>query len=61
MGNISKTEIDRMVDRFIQENKVFQTRKELENMLDGMYTATQRERIWSRYRYRISKKGISDQ
>lgn len=60
MGNISKTEIDRMVDRFLCQKQVIQTRKEFERMLGDLYTATQRERIWSRYRYRVRERDITD-
>lgn len=61
MKNMSKSDVDRIVDRIIHEDRVIHTKKEFEDILDREYTASQRERIWVRYRYLAFRNVDSDQ
>lgn len=51
MKNLSKADIDRIAERILSDAPQIRSKKELDKRLMQDFTASQRERIWMRYRY----------
>lgn len=54
MKNISKSDVDRIVEMLRSKHGIIDSRAEFEKLLGREYTASQRERIWVRYQYQRS-------
>lgn len=55
MGNLNKKQIDKIVDRLLELNSEGQKMDSLDQLdciLEGTFSKSQRERIWHRYCYR---------